>query len=74
MAGLGQVAADMASFLLRVDTNNEILRALAIDSPQIEICNRSFIHQWHKYAFQVKTFQEAKALTGVNLGRLNEKV
>ncbi|KAF7507851.1 hypothetical protein GJ744_010015 [Endocarpon pusillum] len=74
MADLGQVAANMASLLLRVDTNNEILRALAIDSPQIEICNRSFVHQWHKYAFQVKTFQEAKALTGVNLGRLNEKV
>lgn len=74
MAGIGQDLANIASVLLRLDTNDYVLKALALDSPQIEVCNRSFIHQWNKWKFQVKTFQESKALTGLNFARLNEKV
>ncbi|KAK5046503.1 hypothetical protein LTR84_008306 [Exophiala bonariae] len=74
MAGIGHDIAKAAGFLLRIDINDQVLRALDLDSPQIELCNRSFIHQWNKWAFQVKTFQESNALTGINFGRLNEKV
>ena len=73
MVGLGQVAKNMASILL-FDTSDEILRALALDSPQIEECHRCFIRQWNKYKFRVKTFQESKALTGVNFGHFKDKV
>lgn len=74
MAALGQVASKVASTVLRLDTNDDILRALALDSSQIEVCQRSFQRQWNKHNFHVKTFQEAKALGGVNWGSLNEKV
>ena len=74
MAALGDVVRRVASTILRVDTNPVILRALGVDSPELELCRESFITQWRKYNFRVKTFQEALSMTGVNLGPLNEKV
>lgn len=74
MAGLGEIAKDVAAVALRFDTNSDILGALSVDSPQLDVCRRSFVRQWNKYNFQVKTFQESKGLTGVNIGRLNDLV
>jgi hypothetical protein len=74
MAALGDVVRRVASTILRFDTNPVILRALDVDGPELELCRESFITQWRKYNFRVKTFQEALSMTGVNLGPLNEKV
>jgi hypothetical protein len=74
LAALGDIVRRVASTILRVDTNPVILRALDVDGPELELCRESFITQWRKYNFQVKTFQEALGMTGVNLGPLNEKV
>jgi hypothetical protein len=74
MAALGDVVRRVASTILRVDTNAVILRALGVDSPELELCRESFITQWRVYGFQVKTFQESLSMTGINLGHLNEKV
>ena len=74
LAALGDVVRRVASTILRFDTNAVILRALGLDSPELELCRESFITQWRVYNFRVKTFQEALSMTGVNLGLLNEKV
>lgn len=74
MAALGDVVRRVASTILRVDTNAVILRALGVDSPELELCRETFITQWRFYDFRVKTFQEALGMTSVNLGLLNEKV
>jgi hypothetical protein len=74
MAALGNVVRRVASTILRVDTNAVILRALGVDSPELDLCRESFITQWRVYNFRVKTFQEALSMTSVNLGPLNEKV
>jgi hypothetical protein len=74
MAALGDVVRRIASVILRFDTNPVILRALGLDSPELELCRESFITQWRIYDFRVKTFQEALSMAGVNLGSLNEKV
>ncbi|KAF2429989.1 hypothetical protein EJ08DRAFT_697781 [Tothia fuscella] len=74
MAELGDVVRRVASTLLRVDSNAQILRALGVDSPELELCRESFITQWRKYDFRVKTFQEALAMTGINVGQLADKV
>ncbi len=74
MATLADVVGRVASIVFRFDTNSVILRALGVDSPELELCRESFISQWRVYDFRVKTFQEALAMTGVNLGLLNDKV
>jgi len=65
MAALGDVVRKVASTILRVDTNPVILRALGVDSPELELCRESFIKQWRVYNFRVKTFQEALGMTSV---------
>jgi hypothetical protein len=74
MATLGDVVRRVISTVLRVGTNAVILRALGLDSPELELCRESFITQWRVYNFRVKTFQEALGTTGINLGPLSEKV
>jgi hypothetical protein len=74
MATLGDVARRVAENVLRMDTNAKILRALGLDSPELELCRESFITQWRVYNFKVKTFQEAHGISGINLGPMNEKV
>jgi hypothetical protein len=74
MAALGDIVRRVAGTILRIDTNAVILRALGLDGPELELCRESFNTQWRVYNFQVKTFQEALGMTGVNLGLLNEKV
>jgi hypothetical protein len=74
MAELGDIVRRVASTVLRVDSNAKILGALGVDSPELELCRESFITQWREYGFRVKTFQEALAMTGINVGQLAEKV
>jgi hypothetical protein len=74
MAALGDVVRRVASAVLRVDSNESILRALGTDSPELELCRESFITQWRVYDFAVKTFQESTGISGVNVGLANEKV
>lgn len=73
-AGLGEMARKVASTVLRVDSNAAIIRALGLDSPELELSRESFIEQWRIYNFQVKTFQESLAPSGMNFGTANEKV
>lgn len=74
LAALGDVVRKAASMILRADANPALLRALGLDSPELELCRHSFITQWRRYNFRVKTFQEALGLSGVDIGPLNEKV
>jgi hypothetical protein len=74
MAALGDVVRKVAGTIIRADTNSTILRALGLDSPELELCRESFISQWRIYDFRVKTFQEAFGISGLNLGPFNGKV
>jgi hypothetical protein len=61
--------------VLRLDTNDKVLRALSgANSPELELGRESFISLWRKYNFKVKTFQESQGMTGLNIGSLNELV
>jgi hypothetical protein len=73
MADLGNDVRRVASILLRFDSNDKIITAL-VDGPELELGRTEFRRLWNKYKFRVKTFQEAKALTGVNVGVMNELV
>lgn len=68
------MARKVASTVLRVDSNAAIIRALGLDSPELELSRESFIEQWRIYNFQVKTFQESLAPSGMNFGTANDKV
>ena len=55
-----------------MDTNNNNIRLLKYDSPQLEVAQEEFARQWRQGRFKVKTFQEARGFKGVQ--GLNEKV
>jgi hypothetical protein len=74
MAALGDVVRRTSAAILRVDSNSSLLRALGIDSPELELCQETFLNQWRKYEYHVKTFQESLPLTGINVSLMNEKV
>lgn len=58
-----------------MDSNEKVLKALGCaESADLEVGRESFVRLWREHNFRVKTFQEAKALTGVNFGCLNELV
>lgn len=73
-AKLGDTMRKVAGTLLRIDSNSSIVRALGVDSPELELSRESFLQQWRTRKFQVKTFQESLPMTGVSVGLLNEKV
>lgn len=73
-ASLGELTRKIASTVLRVDSNMAILRALGLDSPELELSRGSFLQQWRIYNFQVKTFQESSGPNGMNIGGFNEKI
>jgi len=57
-------------------TNDRNLRALYIDSSELEGIHERFMmlrkqNQWH---FEIRTFQEAKGLTGIGFLGLSDKV
>jgi len=74
MADLGEMVRSIAGAVLRVDSNPTLLRALGLDSPELELGRESFLSLWRTYGFRVKTFQEAWGVVGVNIGPLNSKV
>ncbi|KAI0469439.1 hypothetical protein F4859DRAFT_131587 [Xylaria cf. heliscus] len=74
LASLGETVRKVASVVARVDSNSSILRSLGTDSPELELGRESFVELWQTYKFRVKTFQEAYGLSGINVGRANDKV
>lgn len=73
MASWGEKGRKIASALL-MDSNSSVLESLGLDNADLERCHDKFIRLWGKVNFLVKTFQEGRALYGVRLGPLNEKV
>lgn len=73
LADFGNDVRRVASLLLRFDSNDKILVALC-DGPELELGRSEFRRLWDTYKFHVKTFQEAKALTGLNAFVANELV
>lgn len=59
-ARLGDMVRKVASTILRVDSNETIIRALGLDSPELELSWESFLQQWRTYGFLVKPFRKAK--------------
>jgi hypothetical protein len=57
-----------------MDSNKAVIRALGLDSPELELSRESFLQQWRTYGFRVKTFQESQGFSGLRLGILSEKV
>lgn len=72
-ASLGDIVRRVASTVARVDSNSTLLRSVGTDSPELEIGRESFITLWYRYKFRVKAFQEARGLSGIDVGLANEK-
>jgi hypothetical protein len=74
-AEFGDFVRAVASTVLRLDTTDKILIALSgANNSDLQLGRESFSRLWQKYGFKVKTFQESKALTGVNIGLMNKLV
>lgn len=73
LAAMGEWMRTVIS-ALRVETTPAILDALGLRSTDLERAQEAFSQLWHRYNFQVKTFQEGLGLTGINLGVLGNKV
>lgn len=58
------------------DTNEKNLRALQIDSTELQMVHESFMHVYQRVdcPFKVLTFQESKGIAGINYLKLNELV
>ena len=70
-------AGDWAQSLLSsfgVETTPTILQSLGLRTTDLERAQEAFSALWHKYDFRVKTFQEGRGLTGINVGILGDKV
>lgn len=57
-----------------LDTASQNLHTLHFDSPELEICQESFLQLYLEKAFQVRTFQEGQGMAGTSLFGLNRKV
>lgn len=73
MAGIGKLAERVARLAL-MDTNNSMLNALGLKTSDLERCQDSFMKLWRQHNFHVKTFQEGRGYTAINVGLSNEKV
>lgn len=58
------------------DTNGQNIRTLFRNSNDLAVCQENFLRLYEdpQRRFQVRTFQEAKGLTGLNFLGLNNKV
>ncbi|KAK3899526.1 hypothetical protein C8A05DRAFT_36854 [Staphylotrichum tortipilum] len=63
---IGEIASHVASTLM-MDTNTTLLCSLGLDSPELELSRASFLQQWRTYDFRVKTFQENRVFSLVNV-------
>lgn len=75
-ASFGEGVAGIASRLLGIDTNDQVVHALLPTGPELELCRESFTAQWVKRgdSLVVRTFQETKGLVGVRWGGLSQLV
>jgi len=73
MASWGEKGRKIASALL-MDSSSSVLDSLGLDNADLERCHDRFIRLWERENFRVKTFQEGRALYGVGIGPLNDKV
>lgn len=72
-ARVGDIARRVAS-ALRIDTNPAILDSLGLRNDDLVRSQQSFARIWDERRFVVKTFQESKGVSGVNVGILNDLV
>jgi hypothetical protein len=72
-ARIGDIARRVVS-ALRIDTSPTILDSLGLRNDDLVRNQQSFARIWDERRFEVKTFQESKALSGVNVGVLNDLV
>ena len=72
-ADLGTIARRIVS-AFGVDTNRKLLDSLGLRNEDLDRNHKSFTNIWDKRRFRVKTFQESRGLTGVNIGPLNKLV
>lgn len=75
-ASFGEGVANVASLLLGVDRNLQIVRALLPTSPELELARESFIQQWMDRGdtLTLRTIQESRGVTGVRWGGFNKQV
>jgi hypothetical protein len=75
-ASFGDGVAGIASRLVGVDVNRQVIRALLPTSSELDDCRESFTTQWVKRGdkLTVRTFQESKGVTGVRWGGFNQLV
>lgn len=72
-ASFGEGITKVASLLLGLDSNDQIVHALLPSGPELDLCRESFITQWMKHMdrLTVRTFQESKGVTGVRWANFN---
>lgn len=75
-ASLGDGVVRIASCLLGMDVNSQVIHALLPTGPELELCRESFAVQWEKRrtSLTVRTFQESKGISGIRWGGLNQLV
>lgn len=56
------------------DTSDKVVRALQIDSAELEVCQEDFMRLYERRVFQVRTFQEAQGIQGTSILGMNKKV
>ena len=57
-----------------LDTASQNLHTLRFDSPELEMCQESFLQLHIDKKFQVRTFQEGQGLAATSLFRMNRNV
>ena len=75
-ASFGEGVAAVASRILGVDVNTQVIHAILPSGPELEVCRESFTAQWVKRGdnLTVRTFQESKGITGTRWGGFNQLV
>jgi hypothetical protein len=80
-ASFGKGVSGVASLILGVEANSEIIRALLPSGKELELGRESFAKQWVERgkskdlpAFVVRTYQEGTGVTSISRGGLNKKV
>lgn len=72
-ADLGTIAREIIS-AFGVNTNRKLLDSLGLRNEDLDRNHKSFTNIWDKRRFRVKTFQENRGMTGVNIGPLHKLV
>lgn len=75
-ASFGEGISIVASTIMGVEANSEIVHALLPTGVELELCRESFAAQWvsRHGCFTVRTYQEGRGLTGFKWGGFNKKV